>query len=101
VGRMVHSVRIDHESTVHQNTPLTATPDVGRLVHMNNATGFQVGQKVFNDEAFTSPVGCYFRANTSFTVAIAGRSTMLVADLCGSVVWISDGMFLAQAKEVR
>lgn len=61
-------------------------------------TAYALGEKVTNRKAFVSPIGTHFPAGTVFTVAIggttAGRSIKLHADRCGSVVWISDGLFL-------
>ncbi len=57
------------------------------------------GDKVTNDRAFTNPIGIHFPAGSVFTVVMGGttggRSIKLSADQCGSVVWISDGLFLA------
>lgn len=62
-------------------------------------TSFAIGDKVTNDSAFTSPIGTHFPKGTAFTVEVggqtAGRSIKLRADRCGSVAWISDGLFLA------
>jgi hypothetical protein len=64
---------------------------------------YQVGDKVTCGAAFTSPIGVHFPRGTVFTVEIgghtAGRSIKLRADRCGSVAWISDGLFLV--SEVR
>lgn len=61
-------------------------------------THYTVGEKVTNLRNFTSPLGTHFKAGTVFTVVIggeaAGRSILLHADMCGSGVWISDGLFL-------
>lgn len=63
-------------------------------------TTYIVGQRVTNSTAFTSPIGTYFPRGTLFTVEIGGdtggRSIKLRADQCGSVVWISDGLFLSR-----
>lgn len=64
---------------------------------------YNVGDKVTTRTAFTTPIGRHVKAGESFTVEIggttAGRSIKLHADLDGSVVWISDGLFLV--SEVR
>jgi len=61
---------------------------------------YNVGDKVTNSHAFTSPIDTHFPAGTMFTVEIggetAGRSIALRADRCGSRVWISDGLFLTK-----
>lgn len=62
---------------------------------------YEVGEKVTCDKGFTSPVGTHFPAGTVFTVVLGGstggRSIKLQADRCGSVAWISDGLFLGAA----
>lgn len=61
-------------------------------------TRYEVGEQVTNTTAFVSPIGAYFAAGSVFTVEIggetAGRSIALRAAICGSRVWISDGLFL-------
>lgn len=57
-------------------------------------TSYARGTKVTTPVAFTTPTGIHFPAGTIFTVHISGRSSLLVADRCGSVVWVSDGCFL-------
>lgn len=61
---------------------------------------FNVGDRIENSKPFTSPIGTYFPAHTKFTVTIGGytaaRSIRLSADQCGSVVWLSDGLFLTR-----
>lgn len=60
----------------------------------------EVGQRIRCDSAFTSPIGTHFPAGTVFVVAIGGqtggRSIKLHAERCGSVAWISDGLFLTK-----
>ncbi len=66
---------------------------------MSNTTSYEVGDKVTADRAFTTPIGRHVKAGEILTVELGGltggRSIKLRADLDGSVVWISDGWFLA------
>jgi hypothetical protein len=59
---------------------------------------YNVGDKIITRKAFTTPIGRHIKAGEILTVVIggttAGRSIKLSADLDGSVVWISDGLFL-------
>ncbi len=61
-------------------------------------TVYAVGDKVTCDRAFTTPIGRHVKAGEIMTVelggATGGRSIRLRADLDGSVIWISDGLFL-------
>lgn len=61
-------------------------------------TYYNVGDKVTSSSAFVSPIGTFFPKGSTFTVRLGGetggRSIQLIADQCGSVVWISDGLFL-------
>ncbi len=59
---------------------------------------YAVGDKVTTDRAFTTPIGRHVKAGEIMTVELGGstggRSIRLRADLDGSVIWISDGLFL-------
>jgi hypothetical protein len=61
---------------------------------------YNVGDKVTNQTAFTSPIGCYFAAGTVFTVEVVGEvNTRCRADRCGSVVWVTGGAFVSASRE--
>lgn len=59
---------------------------------------YNKGDRITNERAFTSPIGVHFPAGTVFIVVHGGtpggRSIMLYAERCGSIAWISDGLFL-------
>lgn len=58
----------------------------------------KVGDKISASKPFTSPIGVHFSKDAVFTVEIVGsKSVKLRADQCGSVVWLSDGLFLRLA----
>lgn len=65
---------------------------------MGMKTTIETGTKITNDKDFVTPIGCFFRAGTTFTVVlggpVAGRSIKCVEERTGSVVWVVDGRFL-------
>lgn len=72
---------------------------------MTHRTHYTAGERITIPVSFTSPIGCWFSAGSTFIVEIGGetggRSIKLRAERCGSVVWISDGVLLVAEEPNR
>lgn len=64
------------------------------------ARTLSVGDRITTAAAFTSPIGCHFRAGDAFIVEHIGEvNTRCYAVRCGSVVWLSGGVFVTSEAQ--